>query len=156
MLLLKETIIVLSSLCIHSVILFFELYLASGFSKFWSSLVSASELSLSRVLHLVSVSFRFLCCIMWVMIFILFSQHRVSKSHYRCLIFTSVKPVVVDVTALMVVGMIGAFLFILIQLVLLVDFAHAWNERWLGNYEESQSRIWFTGTALTCLSVFCM
>jgi len=51
----------------------------------------------------------------------------------------------VDVTALMVIGMIGAFLFILIQLVLLVDFAHAWNERWLGNYEESQSRIWFTG-----------
>jgi hypothetical protein len=48
-------------------------------------------------------------------------------------------------TALMVIGMIGAFLFILIQLVLLVDFAHAWNERWLGNYEESQSKIWFTG-----------
>jgi len=45
----------------------------------------------------------------------------------------------------MVIGMIGAFLFILIQLVLLVDFAHAWNERWLGNYEESQSRVWFTG-----------
>jgi len=49
------------------------------------------------------------------------------------------------VTALMVIGMIGAFMFILIQLVLLVDFAHAWNERWLGNYEESQSRVWFTG-----------
>lgn len=54
--------------------------------------------------------------------------------------------------ALMVIGMIGAFFFILIQLVLLVDFAHAWNERWLGNYEESQSRIWFTGLLLfTCL-----
>jgi len=50
------------------------------------------------------------------------------------------------VAALMVIGMIGAFMFILIQLVLLVDFAHAWNERWLGNYEESQSRVWFTGT----------
>jgi hypothetical protein len=47
--------------------------------------------------------------------------------------------------ALMVIGMIAAFLFILIQLVLLVDFAHAWNERWLGNYEETQSKIWFTG-----------
>ena len=59
----------------------------------------------------------------------------------------SSKLVIVDVAALMVIGMIGAFLFILIQLVLLVDFAHAWNERWLGNYEEYQSRIWFTGIA---------
>jgi len=50
----------------------------------------------------------------------------------------------------MVIGMIGAFLFILIQLVLLVDFAHAWNERWLGNYEEYQSRIWFTGITIIC------
>jgi hypothetical protein len=51
-------------------------------------------------------------------------------------------------TALEVVGMIGGFMFILIQLVLLVDFAHSWNEKWLGNYEESQSKIWFTGLLL--------
>jgi len=56
--------------------------------------------------------------------------------------------VIIGVAALMVIGMIGAFMFILIQLVLLVDFAHAWNERWLGNYEESQSRVWFTGILL--------
>ena len=61
------------------------------------------------------------------------------------------KRTIVGVTALMVIGMIGAFLFILIQLVLLVDFAHAWNERWLSNYEESQSRIWFTGITLLCV-----
>lgn len=48
-------------------------------------------------------------------------------------------------TAMMVIGMIGAFIFILIQLILLVDFAHAWNERWLNNYEESQSKGWFAG-----------
>lgn len=48
-------------------------------------------------------------------------------------------------TAWMVIGMIGAFMFILIQLVLLVDFAHAWNESWLGKYEDSQSKIWFAG-----------
>ncbi|XP_015916367.1 probable serine incorporator [Parasteatoda tepidariorum] len=37
-------------------------------------------------------------------------------------------------------GMIGGFLFILIQLVLIIDFAHSWNESWLENYEESQSK----------------
>ena len=41
--------------------------------------------------------------------------------------------------------MIGAFLFILIQLILIVDFAHAWNESWVGNYEESQSKWWYCG-----------
>lgn len=48
-------------------------------------------------------------------------------------------------TAWMVIGMIGAFIFILIQLVLIVDFAHAWNEKWVGNYEESQSKMWYCG-----------
>lgn len=54
-------------------------------------------------------------------------------------------------TAWMVIGMIGAFMFILIQLVLLVDFAHAWNESWLGKYEDSQSKIWFAGLLLSCV-----
>lgn len=31
----------------------------------------------------------------------------------------------------MVIGMIGAFCFIIFQVVLLVDFAHRWNEWWL-------------------------
>lgn len=47
--------------------------------------------------------------------------------------------------AWMIIGMIGAFLFILIQLVLIVDFAHAWNEKWVDNYEESQSKWWYVG-----------
>ncbi|GFS76035.1 serine incorporator 2, partial [Nephila pilipes] len=40
-------------------------------------------------------------------------------------------------------GMIGGFLFILIQLVLIIDFAHSWTERWLENYEETQSKGWY-------------
>ena len=45
----------------------------------------------------------------------------------------------------MIIGMIGSFLFILIQLVLIVDFAHAWNEKWVGNYEEADNKWWYVG-----------
>ena len=37
-------------------------------------------------------------------------------------------------------GMIGGFLFILIQLVLIIDFAHSWAEAWVGNYEENENK----------------
>ena len=64
-------------------------------------------------------------------------------------------------------GLIGAFLFILIQLVLLVDFAHSWNSSWVEKMEETGSKVWaglllfFTflmyGTALAgivCLFIY--
>ncbi|KAI4826647.1 hypothetical protein KUCAC02_030084 [Chaenocephalus aceratus] len=42
-----------------------------------------------------------------------------------------------------VVGSGGAFCFILIQLVLLVDFAHSWNESWVEKMETGSSRCWY-------------
>ena len=42
-------------------------------------------------------------------------------------------------------GMIGGFLFILIQLVLIVDFAHNWAESWLDKYEETSNKNWYRG-----------
>ena len=42
----------------------------------------------------------------------------------------------------MIVGLIGAFKFILVQLVLLVDFAHSWNESWVEKMEETESKCW--------------
>ena len=64
----------------------------------------------------------------------------------------------------MYIGLIGAFLFILVQLVLLVDFAHSWNETWVDNMEESGSKAWmvallfftFIMYALSLAGVICM
>ncbi|KAJ8456651.1 hypothetical protein ONZ51_g11997 [Trametes cubensis] len=40
------------------------------------------------------------------------------------------------------VSMIGASIFILLGLVLLVDFAHSWSETCLENWEQSNSNLW--------------
>ncbi|KAL6255774.1 hypothetical protein P5V15_013017 [Pogonomyrmex californicus] len=40
-------------------------------------------------------------------------------------------------------GMLGGFLFIIIQLILIVDFAHSWADAWVGNYEETESKGWY-------------
>uniref|UniRef100_A0A0K8TPS3 Putative conserved plasma membrane protein n=1 Tax=Tabanus bromius TaxID=304241 RepID=A0A0K8TPS3_TABBR len=46
--------------------------------------------------------------------------------------------------AWMWVGLIGGLLFILVQLVLIIDFAHSWAESWFSNYEENnESRGWY-------------
>lgn len=48
-------------------------------------------------------------------------------------------------TPLMWFGMIGGFLFILIQLILIVDFAHGLAENWVDTYEENESRWCYAG-----------
>jgi hypothetical protein len=40
-------------------------------------------------------------------------------------------------------GLLGGFLFIIIQLILIVDFAHSWADAWVGNYEETESKGWY-------------
>ncbi|XP_054836164.1 serine incorporator 3 [Eublepharis macularius] len=47
------------------------------------------------------------------------------------------------------IGTAGAFCFILIQLVLLVDFAHSWNESWVEKMEEGNARCWYAAL-LSC------
>jgi len=46
-------------------------------------------------------------------------------------------------------GLVGGFLFILIQLVLIIDFSHSWAESWYSNYQEDDSKGWL-GALLTC------
>lgn len=40
------------------------------------------------------------------------------------------------------IALVGAILFILVQLILLVDMAHSLQESWVRNYEQSQHCIW--------------
>ncbi|XP_005392529.1 PREDICTED: serine incorporator 3 [Chinchilla lanigera] len=40
-------------------------------------------------------------------------------------------------------GLAGAACFILLQLILLVDLAHSWNEAWVNNMEEGNPRVWY-------------
>lgn len=51
--------------------------------------------------------------------------------------------------------MAGAFCFILIQLVLLIDFAHSWNESWVEKMEEGNSRCWYAGRIAQLFPVHC-
>ena len=46
-------------------------------------------------------------------------------------------------------GLVGGFLFILIQLILIVDFGHSWAEAWYGNYQEDESKGWLAAL-LSC------
>ena len=63
----------------------------------------------------------------------------IMKIYYKC---------VSVIAAWFVVGCAGAFFFILIQLVLLVDFAHSWNESWVEKMEAGNSRGWYAGQCL--------
>lgn len=40
-------------------------------------------------------------------------------------------------------GVVGSFIFIIIQLILLVDFAHSWSQSWLERAEEGNTKCWY-------------
>ncbi|NXF87156.1 SERC2 protein, partial [Eubucco bourcierii] len=48
-------------------------------------------------------------------------------------------------------GVVGSFLFILIQLILLIDFAHSWSQLWLRNADQSNAKGWY---AALCIITF--
>ncbi|XP_072835559.2 serine incorporator 2 isoform X2 [Pogona vitticeps] len=48
-------------------------------------------------------------------------------------------------------GVVGSFLFILIQLILLIDFAHSWNQIWLRNADEGNTKCWYAALLIFTL-----
>ncbi|KAM9306563.1 serine incorporator 2 [Pholidichthys leucotaenia] len=49
-------------------------------------------------------------------------------------------------------GVVGSFIFIIIQLILLVDFAHSWNQAWVEKAEEGNSKCWYAALlSCTCI-----
>ncbi|UMM36247.1 hypothetical protein L5515_008496 [Caenorhabditis briggsae] len=59
-------------------------------------------------------------------------------------------------TPLMYIGLLGGFMFILIQLILIVDFAHSLAEAWLTSYEESESNYCYAGLLSTVFGGFAL
>lgn len=59
-------------------------------------------------------------------------------------------------TVWMWIGLFGGLTFILVQLILIVDFAHTWAETWVGNFEETQSKAWYYALLLTTLLLFAL
>ncbi|OCT94392.1 hypothetical protein XELAEV_18012063mg [Xenopus laevis] len=45
-------------------------------------------------------------------------------------------------------GMVGGFLFILIQLILIIDLAHAWSQSWLQHAENGNSKCWYAALVI--------
>ncbi|XP_037549240.1 serine incorporator 2 [Nematolebias whitei] len=50
-------------------------------------------------------------------------------------------------------GVVGSFIFIIIQLILLVDLAHSWNQSWLEKAENGNTKAWFAAL-LSCTFIF--
>jgi hypothetical protein len=46
-------------------------------------------------------------------------------------------------TVMMYIGIIGGFMFIIVQLILLIDFIHAWNESWVEKYENGEKGYYY-------------
>eukprot|EP00735_Rhodelphis_limneticus_P007057 TRINITY_DN19552_c0_g1::TRINITY_DN19552_c0_g1_i1::g.24586::m.24586 TRINITY_DN19552_c0_g1::TRINITY_DN19552_c0_g1_i1::g.24586 ORF type:complete len:460 (-),score=86.12,sp/Q9QZI8/SERC1_MOUSE/37.31/1e-84,Serinc/PF03348.10/2e-117 TRINITY_DN19552_c0_g1_i1:200-1579(-) len=55
-----------------------------------------------------------------------------------------------------VVGLVGGYLFVLIQLALLVDFAHTWAGSWVERWQVTGSPVWFRSLCGAALLMYAM
>ena len=52
-------------------------------------------------------------------------------------------------------GIVGGFLFILVQLILLIDFVHSWNASWVGKSEDGDKGFLY-GLVIFTVTFFCL
>eukprot|EP01134_Creolimax_fragrantissima_P005378 CFRG5378T1 len=52
-----------------------------------------------------------------------------------------------------IIGLIGAAIFILVQLLLLVDFAFDWSESWIAKWDEGDSKEWYAALLSSTLGM---
>jgi len=53
-------------------------------------------------------------------------------------------------------GMIGGFIFIIIQLLAIIEFAHSWAESWVDKYEETESKGWYCALLSATFINYCL
>ncbi|XP_031567780.1 probable serine incorporator [Actinia tenebrosa] len=51
-------------------------------------------------------------------------------------------------------GMIGGYLFIILQLILLIDFAYSWSESWVERYETTGNKRWYWGLVIVTSGMY--
>lgn len=56
--------------------------------------------------------------------------------------------------AWMYVGMIGGYAFILLQLILLIDFAYNWSESWVEKYETTGNKRWYWALVIVTSGIY--
>lgn len=52
------------------------------------------------------------------------------------------------------VAIAGSVLFVLIQLIMLVDFAHSWNSSWVRQWEETDNKNWYRALLATTIGFY--
>ncbi|KAM4700047.1 serine incorporator 2 [Discoglossus pictus] len=51
-------------------------------------------------------------------------------------------------------GMVGGFLFILVQLILIIDLAHSWSQSWLQRAEEGNTKCWYAALLICTVLLY--
>ncbi|XP_018422387.1 PREDICTED: serine incorporator 2 [Nanorana parkeri] len=51
-------------------------------------------------------------------------------------------------------GMVGGFLFFLIQLILIIDLAHSWSQSWLQQAEDGNTKCWYAALLICTVLIY--
>lgn len=54
------------------------------------------------------------------------------------------------------ISLVGSIVFVVIQLFLLIDFAHAWNDSWVNRFHETQNKNWFRLLLFVTVLLLCL